>query len=156
MSDVVGYTTGVFDLFHIGHLNLLKAAREQCDRLIVGVATDELAFDRKGASPVFPFLERCEIVRNIRSVDQVVTYARTNDLEDWRRLGFKRMFKGSDWKGHPRWAQLAQVDVDVIFLPYTEDISTTLLRKRLQGAIMGSLIERKARETAEANGAMVA
>jgi glycerol-3-phosphate cytidylyltransferase len=135
MTVIVGYTTGVFDLFHIGHLNLLRAARERCDRLIVGVATDEFASARKGGTPVIPFAERCEVVSEIKGVDHVVTYSRTDDLADWERFSFKRIFKGSDWKGHPRWAQLSHVDVEIVFLPYTESISTTLLRQRIQASL---------------------
>jgi glycerol-3-phosphate cytidylyltransferase len=147
MSKIIGYTTGIFDLFHIGHLNLLRAARERCDHLIVGVATDELGRGRKGIGPVVSFAERCEILRELRCVDQVETYARTDDLSDWRRLGFHRMFKGDDWEGHPRWQALADVDVEVIFLPYTDRISTTILRKRIQGMVLAASIEPAIAET---------
>ena len=134
MSEIIGFTTGAFDLFHAGHLNLLKAASERCDRLIVGVATDEFAAQRKGIWPVVPFAERCEIVRNIKGVEAVFPHFRIDDVEDWKKHKFKRMFKGSDWKGHPRWTALRRLDVELVFLPYTEHISTTLRRESLNGA----------------------
>ncbi len=132
---VVGYTTGVFDLFHIGHLNLLRRARLECDYLIVGVTTDELAFERKGRHPVIPFIERMSIVEAIHFVDEVVPQDAINELEDWQNLKFDKIFKGGDWKGTERWSQLevdfAKLGVEVVFFSYTEHTSSSQLRKVL-------------------------
>ena len=100
-SRITGYTTGVFDLFHIGHLNLLRRASENCDRLIVGVTSDDLVrYKHKNA--VIPFEERIEIVKSIIYVDEVVAQTSMDKFEAWKRLGFDVMFVGSDWKGHER------------------------------------------------------
>lgn len=129
---VVGYTTGVFDLFHIGHVNLLKRAKLECDYLIVGVTTDELAFKRKQRMPVVPFVERMSIVESIKYVDEVVPQVDINELEDWRNLKFDKIFKGDDWKGTERWTRLeeefATRGVEVNFFQYTEHTSSTKLR----------------------------
>lgn len=135
MPLLVGYTTGVFDLFHIGHLRLLQAASQHCDQLIVGVATDEMTLARKGILPVVPFEDRCEIVSSIKGVCRVVAHGKTDDLGDWEVIHYQRIFKGSDWQGSPRFNQLsdefAKRGIEVIFFPYTMRISTTLLRARL-------------------------
>jgi glycerol-3-phosphate cytidylyltransferase len=135
MSKQIGYTTGVFDLFHIGHLNILQRAREVCDELIVGVTSDELARDRKGSRPAVPFSERSEIVRALRCVDRVVEQAEINELGDWERLKFDMIFKGDDWKDTPRWRQLIDDfrvrGVEVMFFPYTKTTSSSLIREFL-------------------------
>ena len=122
----IGYTTGVFDLFHIGHLNILKKAKEQCEFLIVGVTTDELCKKRKNKVPIICEKERIEIVRAIKYVDKVV------EQVDMDKLA---MIKRSDWKGTPSWKQyekeFAKEDCEVIYLDYTDGISSTILRKRL-------------------------
>lgn len=133
-GGVVGYTTGVYDLFHVGHLNLLRRAKESCDHLIVGVTTDELSLARKARRPVVPFSERCEIVAAIRVVDEVVGQSSMDKLEAWQSLHFHRMYVGDDWKGTDAWAlyerELAGVGVTVSYLPYTTHVSTTQLRTR--------------------------
>ena len=102
---IIGYTTGVFDMFHIGHLNILRRAKEQCDYLIVGVSTDELVEHDKHKRPIIPFAERCEIVKAIKYVDEVVPQPDKKKLEAYFRLGrrFNKMFVGSDWQGTPQW-----------------------------------------------------
>ena len=127
----MGYATGVFDLFHIGHLNFLKGASEQCETLIVGVSTDELAYSYKGNYPVIPLIERIEIVRSIKFVDQVISQVSLNKVSAREHIEFDVMFVGSDWKGSQRWidteTQLALLGVQVVYLPYTQSTSSTLL-----------------------------
>lgn len=131
----VGYTTGVYDLFHVGHLNLLRQAKSQCDHLVVGVTTDELCHSRKGKYPVIPFEERVEIVRHIRFVDAVVPQASMDKLEAWSRLKFDKMFVGDDWKGSDKWNELEQefskLGVEIVYFPYTTHTSSTKLRSVL-------------------------
>jgi glycerol-3-phosphate cytidylyltransferase len=135
MAGRIGYTTGVFDMFHVGHLNLLRRARESCDHLIVAVTTDELTFERKGRRPIVPFLERVEIVENIRYVDEVVAHEHMDRLATWNTVKYDVMFKGDDWRGSPEWTdleeQLGAVGVDVSFFPYTPHQTSSLLRRRL-------------------------
>lgn len=132
----IGYTTGVYDLFHIGHLNVLKRARLECDHLIVGVTTDELAEERKGRRPVIPFVERMEIVANIRYVDEAVPQTSMDKMEAWNNLKFDRMFVGDDWKGTEKWLQLerefAPLGVEIVYFPYTTHTSSTILRSILE------------------------
>lgn len=128
----MGYTTGVFDLFHVGHVNLLKRARLECDYLIVGVTTDELAYERKKKHPVIPFMERMSIVESIKYVDEVIPQVAIDELEDWRTLKFDKIFKGDDWRETERWVSLTtefgQVGVEVVFFRYTQHTSSTKLR----------------------------
>jgi len=132
----IGYTSGVFDLFHIGHLNLLKNAKGLCDRLIVGVTTDELILRYKKKKAVIPFDERIEIVRNIGFVDSVVPQETMNKFEMWERLKFDIMFVGDDWFKSEKWnafeKQFARVDVRIIFFPYTKGTSSTIINNILQ------------------------
>lgn len=132
----IGYTTGVFDMFHIGHLNILKKAKEQCEYLIVGVSTDEVVEQYKHKKPVIPFEERIEIVRSIRYVDEVVPQASMDKFEAWEKLKFDALFHGSDWKNSDMYntieRQLKEVGVDVVFLPHTEGVSTTDLIRRIR------------------------
>lgn len=127
----IGYTTGVFDMFHIGHLNILRRAKEQCDYLIVGVSTDELVQKEKHKTPVIPFEERKEIVRAIRYVDEVVSQEDKNKMDAWQRLHFHKMFVGSDWEGTPQWIQYETdfdaVGVEIVYLSHTDGISSTQL-----------------------------
>ena len=132
---IIGYTTGVFDLFHIGHLNILRNANSLCDRLIVGVSTDELAFEYKGKYPVIPFHERCEIVSNIRYVDAVVPQETLDKFHAWQKLQFDIIFHGDDWYGKQMWKkfdrQLKRVGVRVVYFPYTKGISSESIRQSL-------------------------
>lgn len=133
---IIGYTTGVFDMFHIGHLNILRRAKERCDYLIVGVSTDELVQHDKNRTPIIPFENRCAIVEAIRYVDKVVPQENKNKFGAWEKYHFNRMFVGSDWKGTPQWnhyeKQFGAVDVEIVYFPHTDGISSTLLRKLIK------------------------
>ena len=132
---VVGYTSGVFDLFHIGHLNLLKNAKGLCDKLIVGVTSDELvAYKNKKA--VIPHQERMEIVRNIKYVDAVVPQYNMDKFKMWERLKFDVMFVGDDWFETEKWKkfdeQFKEVGVKIVYFPYTRGVSSTLINEILK------------------------
>jgi glycerol-3-phosphate cytidylyltransferase len=131
---IIGYTSGVFDLFHIGHLNILQRARALCDRLIVGVTVDELV-GYKEASAVVPFTERLEIVKNIKCVDLAVPQDHLDKYTMWKKLKFDVMFIGDDWYNTERFKnfekKLAEVGVQVIYLPYTEGVSTSGIKEKL-------------------------
>ena len=128
---VIGYTTGVFDMFHIGHLNILQKAKERCDYLIVGVSTDELVQDYKKQKPIIPFEERIRIVEALKCVDAVVPQTSMDKLAAWRELKYNVLFHGSDWKGSSMYEKVIQdlrsVGVEVVFLPHTAGVSSTLL-----------------------------
>ncbi len=129
----VGYTTGVFDLFHIGHLNILRESKKRCGFLIVGVSSDEVAVSYKHKKPIIPFAERKAIVESVRYVDQVVVQSSMDKMEAWRRLRFDVIFHGDDWKGSHLYDQYIRefsgVGVDVVFLPHTRGTSSTELTK---------------------------
>ena len=131
----VGYTTGVFDMFHIGHLNILERAKARCDHLVVGVTTDALCMSRKNKSPIICEADRVAIVRAIRYVDEVVLQEDMDKLAAVRRIGADAVFVGSDWKGTPEWEkyekQLAEIGCSVVYLEHTEGISSTILRERM-------------------------
>jgi glycerol-3-phosphate cytidylyltransferase len=141
MGNVVGYAPGAYDLFHVGHLNLLRRARASCDYLIAGVVSDELCQLVKGNQPVIPLDERCEIVSALSIVDQVHVELVPDKLVAWRTLGFNRIFKGDDWRGTPKGDLLerrfALVGVEVVYFPYTQQTSSTLLRLALQELVEG-------------------
>lgn len=131
----IGYTTGVFDMFHIGHLNILKRAKEQCDYLIVGVTTDELCRKRKNKTPIINERDRMAIVSAIRYVDKVVPQSDMEKIRPVREMGADAVFVGSDWKGTDAWMnyekQFAEVGCTVVYLDHTDGISSTMLRERL-------------------------
>ena len=132
---VVGYTSGVYDLFHIGHLNLLRNAKGMCDKLIVGVTTDELvAYKKKKA--VIPHNERMEIVRAIEYVDAVVPQEDMNKFNLWKKLKFDVMFVGDDWHDSDKWQELEnefeKVGVRIVYFPYTKGTSSTILNSTLK------------------------
>ena len=138
MSDKkykIGYTTGVFDMFHIGHLNILKRAKEQCEYLIVGVSTDELVKEYKNKTPIIPFEERKAIVEAIKYVDEVVAQNDMNKAVAIEKYGVNAVFVGTDWKGTEKWnafeKQFATLGCKVEYLDYTSGISSTILRKKL-------------------------
>ena len=135
---VIGYTTGVYDVFHIGHLNVIRSASLECDRLVVGVTTDELAESRKGTRPVVPWAERAEIVAQLRYVDAVVPQSTMDKMAAWQEHRFHVMFVGDDWQGTPTWNRLeqefAEVGVSIRYFPYTRHTSSTALRGRLSQA----------------------
>jgi glycerol-3-phosphate cytidylyltransferase len=142
LEQRVGYVPGVFDIFHVGHLNVLRNARLVCDYLIAGVVSDERATIAKGKQPVVPLAERLEIVRSIRYVDDAVVEDVPEKLEMWRRLRFDVIVKGDDWRGTAKGdkleADFAAVGVDVAYLPYTVRTSSTLLRQVLHTRLASS------------------
>lgn len=131
----VGYTTGVFDLFHIGHLNILKRAKEMCDYLIVGVSTDELVENYKNKTPIIPYEERIAIVSAIKYVNEVVPQIDRDKFDAWKRLKFNVMFVGDDWKGTKLFNEVENkfkmVGVDIVYFPYTKGTSSTVLREKV-------------------------
>ena len=134
-KKVIGYTTGVFDMFHIGHLNILKRAKAHCDYLIVGVSTDELCESYKHKKPIIPFEERKAIVESLRYVDKVVPQVNREKYQAWENIGFDVMFVGDDWKNSPLFNELeqkfAKVNVKIEYFPYTTGTSSTILREKL-------------------------
>ena len=139
MGKIIGYTSGVYDMFHIGHLNLINNAKELCDYLIVGVNSDNLVQSYKHKEPVINELERAEIVRNIRAVDKCIVVDTLDKLELHDKLQFEAIFIGNDWYGNPRWMQtkddLSKIDVDVVFLPHTDGISSSILKPQSEKRI---------------------
>jgi glycerol-3-phosphate cytidylyltransferase len=132
---VVGYVPGGWDAFHIGHLNILHRAREQCDYLVVGVVTDDALHQAKGKYPIVPLAERMQVVAHLEMVDDVVVDRSSDKLQVWREVGFDVLFKGDDWLGTPKGdklqADMASVGVTVKFFPYTVGTSSTLRRAQL-------------------------
>lgn len=132
----IGYTTGVFDLFHIGHLNIIKRAKEQCDYLIVGVSTDELVKSYKHKTPVIPFEQRIAIVEALAYVDKAVPQKSMNKIEAWNKYHFNAIFHGDDWKGSEMYNEIekrfAELGVDMVFLPHTDGISSTEIGKKMR------------------------
>ena len=133
---VIGYTTGVYDMFHIGHLNVIRNAKAQCDYLIVGVSTDELVQKEKHKTPVIPFEERRQIVAALKYVDEVVPQGDKDKMGAWKKYHFDKMFVGSDWQGTAVWnkyeEEFAQVGVEIVYLPHTDGISSTQLTKYIK------------------------
>jgi glycerol-3-phosphate cytidylyltransferase len=131
----IGYTTGVFDMFHVGHLNILRRAKEQCEHLIVGVSTDELVESYKGKLPVIPFKERCEVIAACKYVDEVVPQKIRDKYAAYEKYKFDVMFVGDDWKDNPLFIdvekKLKVQNVDVVYFPYTQGTSSTILRNVL-------------------------
>ncbi len=136
---IIGYTTGVYDMFHIGHLNVIRRAKEKCDYLIVGVSTDELVIKEKSKVPVIPFEERIAIVEAIKYVDKVVPQKNKNKYEAWEKYQFNKMFVGDDWKGTEAWNKIekdfANTGVEIVYLPHTDGISSTKLTKVIKSII---------------------
>ena len=131
----VGYTTGVYDMFHIGHLNILARAKEMCETLIVGVTTDELCYKRKNKYPIICENDRMAIVGAIRYVDKVVPQTDMDKVRAVKELGADAVFVGSDWKGTDAWnkyeKEFAKVGCTVVYLGHTDGISSTILREKL-------------------------
>lgn len=132
-KKVIGYTSGVYDLFHIGHLNLLKKAKEQCDYLIVSVSTDELVQEYKNRKPIINFKDRSAIVEAIKYVDKVVPQINRDKLEAFHTFKFDKIFVGSDWKGSDLWNnlenELDQFGAKVVYFEYTAGTSTTKVKR---------------------------
>ncbi len=133
---LIGYTTGVFDMFHVGHLNLLKNAKSLCDYLIVGVSTDQLCIENKGIIPIVNENDRYLILESIRYVDKVVFQSSYNKIEAHDDLKFDIMFVGDDWKGTSRWNKLEsdfkKRGVEIIYFEYSKNISSTILREKIK------------------------
>lgn len=129
----IGYAPGVYDLFHVGHLNILRHASGLCDQLIAGVVSDEMCELAKGRRPVVPLAERLEIVRSCRYVDDVHAETVPDKVDTWREVGFDVLFKGDDWRGTTKGIKLerdfAAVGVEVVYFPYTVHTSSTMLRR---------------------------
>ena len=132
----IGYTTGVFDLFHIGHLNILSKAKSHCDYLIVGVSTDECAYSYKHKIPTIPYAERKSIVESIKFVDEVVPQNNMDKLDAYQKLKFDILFHGDDWKNSEMYNDIKKKlnlnNVEVCFFPYTSGVSSTIIQKRLE------------------------
>ena len=132
----IGYTQGTFDMFHVGHLNIIKHAKEQCDYLIVGVNTDRLIAEYKNKSAVVPLEERVQIVEAIKYVDQVIVTDTLDKVAILENHDFNAVFIGDDWKGSPRWKEtelaLKKYDVNVVYLPHTDGTTSTLLRDKIK------------------------
>jgi glycerol-3-phosphate cytidylyltransferase len=139
MPKLVGYAPGAYDMFHVGHLNILRQAKEHCDHLIAGVVSDEMCELAKGKRPVVPLAERMEIVSHISFVDEVVAEVVPDKVETWRRVPFDVLFKGDDWRGTPKGLKLerdfAALGVEIVYFPYTIHTSSSLLRKALDAMV---------------------
>ena len=137
----IGYTQGVYDMFHIGHLNLLNKAKQYCDYLIVGVNSDELVEKYKNKIPVICEENRRLIVQNIKSVDEAIIATTLDKYDMLKEIKFDAIFIGDDWKGHARWNEtekiLKKYSVDVVYIPYTQDVSSTLLRTQYSKSVVG-------------------
>jgi glycerol-3-phosphate cytidylyltransferase len=138
---IIGYTAGVFDLFHIGHLNVLRNAKSMCDHLIVGVSTDELVQRYKNKTPIIPFLERVEILRHISYVDTVVSQEDLDKLKMFKRLKFDIMFVGDDWLGNEKWnkieSEFKEQGVKIVYFPYFKGTSSTKVNQILDDCRVG-------------------
>lgn len=136
MSTRIGYAPGAFDLFHIGHLNALRFAKEHCDLLVAGVVSDEICTQTKGVRPTIPTAERAEIVGALRCVDRVHVETTTSRLDAWEAVGFTHLFKGDDWRGTPKGdaleALLEPHGVEIVYFPYTIHTSSTMLRRTVK------------------------
>lgn len=145
-KEIIGYTAGVYDLFHIGHLNLLKNAKKYCDKLIVGVSTDKVA-QYKNKHPFICQEERMEIVRAIRYVDDVVPQDDLDKFKAWENLHYDILFVGSDWQGTDKWNEyeqkLAKVGAKVIYLPYTKTTSSTILQNTIRNFNAGYSVNKE-------------
>lgn len=134
-EEIIGYTAGVYDLFHIGHLNLLKNAKGMCDKLVVGVTVDELV-EYKGKKAMIPYEDRAEIVRAIKYVDAVVPQSDMDKLTMCKKLNAKYLFVGDDWYGTEKWKkyeeEFEKEGIKIVYFPYTQGISSTQIRKALQ------------------------
>ena len=148
MTRVIGYAPGAYDLFHVGHLNLLRHAADNCDVLIAGVVSDEMLLLTKGRAPVVPLAERMEIVRSLRFVDAVHAEVVPDKIDTWRDVRFDVIFKGDDWRGTAKGDRLehdfAAVGVEVRYFPYTMHTSSTMLRKALSALTAGQPVAARA------------
>lgn len=136
MKKIIGYTAGTFDMFHIGHLNLIKNAFSRCDYLIVGVNSDSLVQEYKGKRAIIPLEERMEIISALRYVNEVMQVDSLDKKIGWNQKHYDLLFIGDDWKGNPRWEiterEMEEVGVKTIYLPHTKGTNSTLLREKLK------------------------
>ena len=136
MGKVIGYTQGTYDMFHIGHLKMIKNAKRRCDYLIVGVNTDERVERYKNKRRIVPLEERVEIVRSIKYVDEVIITNTLDKKEIWDKIRFDEIYIGDDWKGNERWErtgkEMEALGARLVYLPYTKDTSSTMLREKLK------------------------
>lgn len=134
-----GYTQGTYDMFHIGHLNLLRQAKERCDKLIVGINSDELVQKYKNKTPVVNEHDRMEIVKEMKCVDEVVLCDTLKKTEMWDKIHFEAIFIGNDWMGNARWAQtekdLEPLGAEVVYLKHTDGVSSSMLRPQKDNSV---------------------
>ena len=132
---IIGYTQGTYDMFHIGHLNLIKNAKNHCDYLIVGVNSDDLVETYKNKKTIIPIEERVAIIEELKSVDKVIICDTLDKISIAKEMNINKIFIGDDWKGNPRWEktkqEMAEIGVEVVFLPHTDGTSSTMLREKL-------------------------
>lgn len=135
MEKVIGFTAGTFDMFHVGHLNLLRNAKNHCDYLVVGVNTNQLVKQYKKKEAIVPLDERMEIVAAIRYTDEVITIDSLDKRISWEKIHYQKLFIGDDWKGSERWMktekEMREFGVEVCYLPYTRETCSTMLREKL-------------------------
>lgn len=133
---VIGYTTGVYDMLHVGHINLLNRAKSLCDKLIVGVSVDELVQSYKNKTPIIPFEQRIKIIENIKSVDMAIPQYDMDKIAACKKLKVDYLFVGDDWYETDKWKayekELEKLGTKVIYLPYTSGISSTAMREKLK------------------------
>jgi glycerol-3-phosphate cytidylyltransferase len=143
---IIGYTTGVYDLFHIGHLNLLKSAKGMCDKLIVGVTVDELVA-YKGKKAMIPFEDRIEIIRSVRYVDAAIPQHDMDKLSACKKIGAQILFVGDDWYGTEKWQEyekeFAEAGIRIVYFPYTKGISSTKITEALNAVRKDNLNDLK-------------
>jgi glycerol-3-phosphate cytidylyltransferase len=151
MGTRIGYAVGAFDLFHVGHLNLLRHAKQHCDILIAGVVSDEMLRQVKGIEPVIPTAERAEIVKHISFVDDVYVETTPSKMDSWKDVQFTHFFKGDDWRGTDKGLRLerefAEVGVEVVYFPYTAHTSSSALRRALDAITAGATVGTTASST---------
>ena len=132
---IIGYTQGTFDMFHIGHLNLIRNAKAKCDYLIVGVNSDALVNSYKNKAAIVPLEERMDIISAIRYVDEVIECNTLDKVETQKKLHFDKIFIGDDWKGNERWRktekEMKELGAEVVYLPHTKGTSSTMIREKL-------------------------
>lgn len=142
---IVGYAPGAYDLFHVGHLNILKHARQHCDHLIAGVVSDDMLELSKGSRPFVPLAERLEIVRSVRFVDEAIAEVVPEKMDTWREIGFHVLFKGDDWRATAKGRRLerdfAAVGVRIKYFPYTIHTSSSQLRRALTAATLEQVMQ---------------
>ena len=143
---VIGYTTGVYDLFHIGHLNLLKNAKGMCDKLVVGVTVDELV-EYKGKKALIPFEDRIEIVRSCKYVDSAIPQYDMDKLTACKKLNANILFVGDDWYGIEKWREyekeFAKENIKIVYFPYTKGVSSTKINEALDKVRVDNLEDLK-------------